>query len=224
MYKVIVDIDKETFSSMVKKYCQNFHSIIGEKLWLYCGSSLAVSVAFLTGVNILAKIEYIVKSVTQKKRNVDINKWANDWITFSKSVLPIVISFMKNLNLSSKSSDICEVAGTVEQKPKSDFDLLFDPPPNKALKFDSPIRSKCLVDEVNMFQKLRQPNSQPLDYWKNEHRFPLLKAGVKIVLAVPVSSAAVERLFSATRLLLTKLPKTDVTCSCYKLCVHQICM
>ena len=58
-----------------------------------------------------------------------------------------------------------------------------------------------------MFQKLRQPNSQPLDYWKNEHRFPLIKAGAKVVLAIPVSSAAVERLFSAARLLLRKLRK-----------------
>ena len=58
-----------------------------------------------------------------------------------------------------------------------------------------------------MFQKLRQPSSQPLDYWKNEHRFPLLKAGTKVVLAVPVSSAAVERLFSAAGLLLSKLRK-----------------
>ena len=56
-----------------------------------------------------------------------------------------------------------------------------------------------------MFQKLRQPNSQPLDYWKNEHRFPLLKASAKVPLATRVSSAAVERLFSAAGLLLSKL-------------------
>ena len=99
LYKVIFGIDKERSSSMVKKYCQNFHSIIGEKLWPYCGSSLAVSAAFLTGVDISAKIEDMVKSVTQKKRNVDINKWANDWIAFSKSVVATVISFMKELHL-----------------------------------------------------------------------------------------------------------------------------
>ena len=172
LYKVIVDIDKETSSSMIKKYCQNFHSIIGEKLRPCCDSSLEVSMAFLTGVDISVKIEDMVKSVTQKKRNVDINKWANDWITISKSVVPTVISFMKDLNLSSESSDICEVAGTVEQKQKSDFDLLFDPPPNKALKFDSLIRRKCLEDEVNIFQKLRQPNSQPLDYTVQHKKKP----------------------------------------------------
>ena len=168
---------------------------------------MAVSAAFLTGVEISAKIEDMVKSVTQKKRNVDINKWANDWIAFSKSVVATVISFMKELHLSSESSDVCEVAGTVEQNPTSDFDLLFVPPPNKALKFGDPITSNCLEEKVNMFQKLRQPSSQPLDYWKNEHRFPLLKAGAKVVLAVPVSSAAVERLFSAAGLLLSKLRK-----------------
>jgi len=58
-----------------------------------------------------------------------------------------------------------------------------------------------------MFQKLRQPNSQPLDYWKNEHRFPLLKTSARIVLAISVSSAAVERLFSAAGLLLSRLRK-----------------
>ena len=91
LYKVIVDIDKETSSSMVKKYCQNFQSIIGEKLWPYCGSSLAVSAAFLTGVDISAKIEDMVTSVTQKKRNVDIN----GRVSFFKSVVATVISFMK---------------------------------------------------------------------------------------------------------------------------------
>ena len=191
LYNVVVDIDKETSSSMVKKYCQNFYSIIGEKLWPYCGSSLAVSAAFLTGVDISAKIEDMVKSVTQKKRNVDVNKWANGWVSLSKSVVATVILSMKDLNLSSESSDVCEVAVTVEQKPTSDFDLPFKLPSNKAFKFGGPIRNKCLEDEVNMFQKLRQPNSQPLDYWKIEHRFPLLKAGAKVVLAIPVSSAAV---------------------------------
>ena len=187
-------------------YYRKFNRIIGEKLWPYCGSSLAVSAAFLTGVDISAKIENMIKSVTQKKRNVDINKWANGWIASSKSVVATVISFMKELNRSSESSDVCEVARFVEQNPTSDFDLLFAPPPNKALKFDGPIRNNCLEDE-NIFQKLRQPNSQPLDYWKNEHRFPLLKAGAKVVLAIPVSSAAVERLFSAAGLLLSKLRK-----------------
>ena len=168
---------------------------------------MAVSAAFLTGVDISAKIGDMVKSVTGKKRNVDINKWANDWIAFSKSVVATVISFMKELHLYSESSDLCEAAGTVEQNPTSDFDLLLVPPPNKALKFGDPITSNCLEEKINLFQKLRQPSSQPLDYWKNEHRFPLLKAGAKVVLAVPVSSAAIERLFSAAELLLSKFRK-----------------
>ena len=145
--------------------------------------------------------------VTQEKRNVDINKWANDWVAFSKSVVPTVISFIRDLNLSSESSTVREVAGIAEQKPKSDFDLLFDLPPNKALTFDGRMMNKCLGDEVRMFQKLPRANSQPLDYLKNEHRFPLLKASAKNVLAIPVSSAAVERLFGAAGLLLSRLRK-----------------
>lgn len=158
LYKVIVDIDKETSSTMVKKYCQNFHKIIGEKLWPYCGSPLAVTAAFLTGVDFKAKIEDMVKLVvTKKKGNVDTNKWANDWIAFSKPVVPTVISFISDFNLSSGSSAACEVAGVVEQKPESDFDLLFDHPPSKVLKFDVP-KNKCLEEEVTMFKKLWQPN------------------------------------------------------------------
>ena len=210
LYKVTVGIDEGTSSSMVKKYCQNFHKIIGEKLWPYCGSSLAVTALFLTGVDIKAKIEDMVKSVVaQKKGNVGTNKWANDWVAFSKSIVPTVISFIKDLDLSSQSSAVCEATATteiVEQKPKSDFDLFFDPPPNKTRKLNDP-RNKCLEDEVALFQKLRQPTAQPLNYWKNEHRFPLLKETAKIVLAIPVSSAAVERLFSAAGLLLSKLRK-----------------
>ena len=134
LHKVIVDIDEETFSSMTKKYCQNFHNNIKEKLWPYCGSSMAVSTAFLTGVDITSKIKDMVKSVvTPKKRNVDTIKWANDWVVFPKSVVPTVISFIKELNLSSELSAVCEVAGIVEQNPKGDFDLLFNPPSNKTL-------------------------------------------------------------------------------------------
>ena len=81
----------------------------------------------------------MVKSVvTQKKRNVDTHKWANDWVIFSKSVVPTVISFIENLNLSSESSAVCEIAEIVEQKPKSDFDLFFDPPPRKHLSLMTP--------------------------------------------------------------------------------------
>ena len=35
LYKVFVDIDKETSNSVVKKYRQKLHSIAGEKLWPY---------------------------------------------------------------------------------------------------------------------------------------------------------------------------------------------
>ena len=94
--KIIVEIEK-TSSSMVKKYCQNIHNIIREKLWPYCGSSPAITAAFLIRIDISAIIEDMVKSVvTQKKKNVDINKWANDWVAFSKSILPTVISLIED--------------------------------------------------------------------------------------------------------------------------------
>ena len=71
LYKIIVEIDKETLSSMVKKHSQNIHNIIREKLWPYRDSLLTVTAAFLTGVDITIKIENIVKLVvTQKKKNV----------------------------------------------------------------------------------------------------------------------------------------------------------
>ena len=151
LYKIIVKIDKETSSSMVKKYCQKIHNNIREKFWPYCGISLAVTAAFLTGVDITAKLEDMVKSVvTQKKRKVDINKWINNWVAFSKSIVPTVISFIKDLNFFLNPAAY-EAAGTVEKRPKSDFDLLFDPPPNKALKSDGPMGNKCLEDKINLY-------------------------------------------------------------------------
>ena len=49
--KIIVEIEK-TSSSMVKKYCQNIHNIIREKLWPYCGSSPAITAAFLIRITV----------------------------------------------------------------------------------------------------------------------------------------------------------------------------
>jgi hypothetical protein len=43
--------------------------------------------------------------------------------------------------------------------------------------------------------------------WKTNHKLPLLQRCAKIILSVPVSSAAVERLFYETGLVLSKLRK-----------------
>ncbi len=37
---------------MIRKYCYVLREVINEKLWLYCGSTLAVISAFITGVEL----------------------------------------------------------------------------------------------------------------------------------------------------------------------------
>ena len=60
-----------------------------------------------------------------------------------------------------------------------------------------------LDDETALLHKLRHPTAQPLNYWENEERFLVLKTAAIIVLAVPMSSAAMDRLFNTAGLLLS---------------------
>ena len=80
--------------------------------------------------------------------------------------------------------------------------MLFDPTTSKSRKVDEVSGANFLDDEITLFQRLRHPTAQPLNYWKNEGRILVLKIAAKIVLAVPMSSAAVETLFNAVELLL----------------------
>ncbi|KII66760.1 hypothetical protein RF11_01304 [Thelohanellus kitauei] len=129
--------------------------------------SLAVTTAFLTGVDKKTRSEDMVQSVIiKKKRTLEANMWTNDWIGFSESVL----SINKFPNM--------KISGT-----------------------------KSVEDEINTFTNLKQLPSKPLNYWKNEHRFILIKVSAKILLVVPVSSAAVEHLYSSVGMLLTQLNK-----------------
>ena len=81
--------------------------------------------------------------------------------------------------------------------------MLFDPTTSKSRKVGEVSGANFLDDEITLFQRLRHPTAQPLNYWKNEERFLVLKIAAKIVLAVPMSSAAVERVFNAAGLLLS---------------------
>ncbi|KAH9489730.1 hypothetical protein Btru_057075 [Bulinus truncatus] len=96
LFKVIAEIDEETSNSMVKKYCQKFRKTIGEKLWPYCGSSLAVTETFLTGVDIKAKIE--------DNKGLSQNVWVGLY-KYSKSG-PNDLMWHKCQNVTTTSDDI----------------------------------------------------------------------------------------------------------------------
>ena len=79
-------------------------------------------------------------------------------------------------------------------------------------KVDGVSGANYLDDEIALFQRLRHPTAQQLNHWKNEERFLVLKTAAKSVLAVPMSSAAVERLFNATGLLLSDFRRHRYGC------------
>src|SRR6266536_720838 len=56
------------------------------------------------------------------------------------------------------------------------------------------------LKETNAIQ-----NTQPLDYWKNNsYKYPILSVLARRYLAIPATSASVERLFSVTSNIITK--------------------
>ncbi|MES1902837.1 MAG: hypothetical protein MHPSP_002014, partial [Paramarteilia canceri] len=72
-------------------------------------SSLAVTAASFTEVDIASKIEDMIESlIIQMKRNMETKKLAKDWNIFSKSQVQTVISFIEELNLSSESTAVYE--------------------------------------------------------------------------------------------------------------------
>ncbi len=77
----------------------------------------------------------------------------------------------------------------------SDFDLLFDE--LRQLENEASREAPIIQQELEKFNRLRKSiNCEPLSFWKNSKDFPLLKAVADIVLAVPATSAPVERVFS----------------------------
>ena len=85
--------------------------------------------------------------------------------------------------------------------------MLFDPPTRKSTKLYGASGATFLDHDIAFFQMLRQLTAQPLNYWKNEEGFLVLKTAAKIVLALPMSFAVVERLFTAAGLLLGNFRK-----------------
>ena len=143
---------------------------MGEKLWPNRESSLAISVAFFTGLDIERKIGEMVKSVAdQKKGFPGIITWANGRISYCKSVIGIVTSFIKDLNRCSKTpyfSVMSSIEGVAnkESKPYTEFELLFDPPTSKSRKVDGVSGANFLDDEIAPFQRLRHATAQQLNY------------------------------------------------------------
>ena len=113
-----------------------------EKLCPYCGSSLAITAAFLAGFGIERKIGEMVKLVAdQKKGFPGTIAWANGWISFCKSVVGIVTSFIKDLNHCFKTpffSVMSSMEGVAnkESKPKTEFEMLVAPTTSKSKKVD----------------------------------------------------------------------------------------
>ena len=105
---------------------------MGEKLRPYCGSSFVIAAAFLAELDIERKIGEMVKSVADQKEGFTIT-WADGWIYFCKSVVVTVTSFIKDLNYCSRIPSFSvmsyvEGVANKESEPKSEFEMLFDPP------------------------------------------------------------------------------------------------
>ena len=102
--------------------------------------------------------------------------------------------------------------------------MLFDPPTRKSRKVYGASGATFLDDEIAFFQRLRHLTAQPLNYWKNEEGFLILKTAAKIALALPMSFAVVERLFTAAGFTAGQFSQAYSTCISNEFGIRQVWM
>ena len=101
--------------------------------------------------------------------------------------------------------------------------MLFDPPTRKSRKVYGASGATFLDDEIAFFQRLRYLTAQPLNYWKNEG-FLVLKTAAKIALALSMSFAVVERLFTAAGFAAGQFSQAYSTCISSEFGIRQVWM
>ena len=91
----------------------------------------------------------------------------------------------------SAESDACEEPSTMKQRSMFDEIMEVEVTPRVS------IRSQVEEEIACYLKAQRRPQDDcPLDYWRNETRFPTVKSLAEINLPVLASSAPVQRLFS----------------------------
>ena len=190
-----------------KKTAGHIRSVMGNKLWPYSSSSFSKAAAYLTGINFKAKIKDLIDSIAQDATLHDIcitsfmESWlkeANDFDSIVKDEIRFILNSLPKL-LNEKSINANQ---QVKVSSADLFDSLFDTNEDTSTTEMESDVDILLSAEFKRFELQRKPTHDVQSFWKD---FLLLRRAAIILLSVPASSAAVERLFSEAGLILTKL-------------------
>ncbi len=173
----------------------------------YCGSNFAQTSAFLAKIDVPAIIFRLTTKHRQSCQTNLVKDFINGWNNVSslfeantENYLKIV--FQQSNMSSSQNHETVDDELTVSHTSATIFESIFTASgrkPQLATSEDS------LEIEIGKFKSLKEEaQKDPTIFWKNnEHRFPALSRIARGLLSTPVSSSAVERLFSTCGLLLS---------------------
>ena len=198
--------------SLSKKTAAHLRSVMENKLWTYSGSAFSKAAAFLTGINFRCKIRDLIDSIDMDANSQEKNitsfkqgwlKEANDFDSVVRNEIEMIISSLSEIpDVKSKPMKSIKL-GKIQSVDL--FDTLFDssdyPPKTDEIESDMGV---LLCAEFKRFELQRRPTLDLQSFWKGAD-FILLRRAAIILLSVPASSAAIERIFSEAGLILTKL-------------------
>lgn len=205
LLNLIIDPATPQISLLV---CQQLREVMRQKLWPYCGSSFSQAASYFSGVDVPSMINVqLSKFVGRSRVQQD---FVSDWKSFIGNYLPVVEAYLSNLLPQIAQNEPAPAAAHPTTTPSCSSSMidvyqeLFELPAKRP-------HVSCgneIVDEMRLFEASRAPSKDVIDMWKHMVRFPMLQQCAKVLLAIPVSSSAVERLFSQSGMLLTKLRRT----------------
>ena len=193
----------------------NLLTEIEENLWPYCGSSFAFTASTLTGINLQEKISRLVSNVVRNAGSTEkgvARQWAKEWTDTGVGILDKVISYINELRSSLPITDNVNEQVDKPSTSHSNSNMLDDMFENVEPQLKRLRRTTNVTDELERFLSLEMTLKMPVTFFYSTESFPVLKKVAKFILATPVSSARVERMFSQSGLILSKLRRRMKPC------------
>jgi hypothetical protein len=219
--KIRLGRDEEASAPMFRAFAITFQEEMYATVWPYCASNLMIVAAYMTGINLKEKIDEVTRIGGLDRRHT---QWRSSWVQFGTTVASVAYQYANEIRHMlivepepTDDSAIVSSSSSQGTSASTDHSAIVSSSPSRASflgmffdKYQPPAKKvKCdiLKDEWARYEQAKRPQPDPLSFWRQSVHFPALSKLARIVLAVPASSAVVERLFSLAGQMLTKFRK-----------------
>ncbi len=155
LFKIVLNVDEETTSTLVKKYCINFRDIMKTKLRTYSANSVTATAAFITGVDLKEKIELVINSFLKNVDNTSsylIDNWKDFWRDYSNSLTRDILEFVQNFQSCHNNTTEESLAENNTGVTKDEFNSFFNfSTTSKRVKSEGLYGSCTIEEEINAF-------------------------------------------------------------------------